>query len=271
MDNLSSRMQGSEGHGTDDPQEGSGGGARGLAEWLADMKGMSASRRSEADGTCWIIHYRPEMLWRGCPPDAQDCSSALDDVQNGELQALAAHEPEAWTFLDTETLGLHSAPIFLVGYLTFAEGRPSVTQILAEDTTEEGAMLMACARRLRQSSVLLSFNGKSFDMPLLEKRARRWNVRLPDRSAHLHVDLLNHSRRLWRGRLPDCKLNTVESRICGRERQDDVPSSQVPRLYRLFTETRDARILAPILRHNAVDVASLVDVLCAAGGEEHSS
>ncbi len=265
MDELIRGRQGSEG-GDEDERE-----ARGLTEWLAGIEGLSASRQDEADGTCRLIHYRPEMLWRGRPPDARDCSSAVDHARHGELQALSNHDPEGWTFLDTETLGLHSVPIFLVGYLTFAEGRPTVTQILAEDTTEEGAMLMACARRLRQSSALLSFNGKSFDMPLLEKRARRWNVNLPDRSAHLHVDLLNHSRRLWSGRLPNCRLNTVESRICGRQRRDDVPSSQVPRLYRLFTETRDARMLAPVLRHNAIDVASLVDILCAAGRQEGSS
>lgn len=244
--------------------------ARGLAEWLEATEGLTASRSGERDG-CWIIRYDPGMLWDGRPPQAGEFSPLLEDAGHAELQFLAEHEPAAWTFLDTETLGLRSVPVFLVGYLAFSDGRPSVTQVLAENTSEEGAMLRTTARRLQDTSAILSFNGKSFDMPLLEKRAGRWGVKLPTREDYLHVDLLTHSRRLWRSRLPNCKLSTVESRICGRQRGDDVPGSQVPRLYRLFTETGDARLLAPILRHNAIDVASLVDVLGAMTGEEAGS
>ena len=243
---------------------------RALAQWLQQADGLSADRHQDGDATCWVIRYRSDMLWPDRPPTLRQCLPG-GEPDDPTLQALTEHDPARWTFLDTETLGLRSVPVFLVGYLTFADGRPAVTQVLAQNVRQEGTMLRRVSERLRETSVILSFNGKSFDMPLLEKRARRWGVRLPRREDYLHVDLLTHSRRLWRDRLPNCKLSTVENRICGRNREADVPGSQVPRLYRLFTETGDARILAPILRHNAIDVASLVDILGAMTGRRAGS
>lgn len=181
-----------------------------------------------------------------------------------ELAALAAGFPEACTFLDLETCGFAGSGLFLVG-LVRAEGtRLVLEQLLARHYGEERAVLETLGARLSEHDVLVTFNGKSFDVPMI--RDRRVFHRMDSGSdagpllPAWHCDVLHHARRRWGARLPDCKLQTLERYVCRRVRQGDIPGSQVPQEYHHFVRTGDARQLASILHHNALDLVTLVQV-----------
>ncbi|MFO7958233.1 MAG: ribonuclease H-like domain-containing protein [Candidatus Brocadiia bacterium] len=178
-----------------------------------------------------------------------------------DLAPLAEAVPEDLTLFDLETLGLGNAGIFLIGCLRLEGGRVAVEQFLAADYSEEPSLVGSFAETLRRTRVLVSFNGKSYDLPLLTGRAGMWHVDLAaERLAH-HLDILYECRRRWSGELPDCRLQTLELRVCGRRRRGDLPGAQIPATYHEFVETRDARLLAPILRHNVLDLVTMAEIL----------
>jgi uncharacterized protein YprB with RNaseH-like and TPR domain len=116
----------------------------------------------------------------------------------------------------------------------------------------------------------VTFNGKSFDWPYIEGRAR--GHRLGVSAPRAHFDMLHHARRTWKHSLPNCKLQTLELYLCGRTRIDDVPGSQIPRAYHEFVATHaedgtGAHLMAPILHHNALDILTLSELVCIAGEE----
>jgi hypothetical protein len=170
-------------------------------------------------------------------------------------------------FLDTETTGLSGGAgtyAFLVGVGGWrAEGSAfRIEQYFMRDYHEEGAMLLALAERLSGVRVLVTFNGKSFDVPVLQSRfvlaRRRWP--LNDTS---HLDLLHPARRLWKLRLGDCSLGNLETRLLQRKRDLDVPGSEIPQLYFNYTRTRNPAGLPEILHHNRLDIETLAELtLC---------
>ena len=180
-----------------------------------------------------------------------------------DLGPLVPARGEDLLFFDTETLGLGNAGVFLIGWLRISEGRLAVEQVLAQDYSEEAAILRAFAGRAQGRGVLISFNGKSFDMPLLSCRAGMWHVDLAAAEHMGHVDLLYECRRRWATELPDCRLQTVEAALCGRRRDDDVPGWQIPAVYHEFVSHGDARPLGPILRHNMMDLVAMAEILLA--------
>jgi hypothetical protein len=181
--------------------------------------------------------------------------------ERSELYELFAQEPTAPLFFDLETTGLSSAtPIFLIGTLRCIGDDFLITQFFARDYAEEKTMLHAFAELATRHSSLVTFNGKSFDLPYVRERMvyHRLNADL----SHHHVDLLIHARRWWRGRLPNCKLQTLEYYLCHRARVGDIPSAQIPATYHDFVRTGDAALLAPVLHHNALDVITMLELLC---------
>ncbi len=106
---------------------------------------------------------------------------------------------------------------------------------------------------------VVTFNGKSFDVPFLCDRMRMWRERPAPPGEHL--DLLHLSRRRYRGDLPNCRLQTLERAILGRARSDDLPSAEIPRVFTEYAETGDARLLVPIIQHNALDLVALAELL----------
>jgi uncharacterized protein YprB with RNaseH-like and TPR domain len=122
-------------------------------------------------------------------------------------------------------------------------------------------MLAALWQRLGGATTLVTFNGKSFDWPMVVDRSRR---HLLSRGITVapprHVDLLHLARRRWRGELPDCKLQTLERRVCGRLRADDLPSHMIPAAYQQFVRTRFEREMDQVLLHNAVDLVTMLDL-----------
>jgi len=132
-----------------------------------------------------------------------------------------------------------------------------VRQVFMRDFCEEAASLHVVAQQLESAAFLVSFNGKTFDAPLLNTRLVM--NRLPAKLGELpHLDLLHPARRLYRERCVDCRLGTLEQHALGFERNDDVPGFMVPDLYRAYLRSRDGRHVAKIFTHNAYDVLSLV-------------
>jgi uncharacterized protein YprB with RNaseH-like and TPR domain len=167
--------------------------------------------------------------------------------------------PEHVCFLDLETTGLGCCPVFLVGTLVCRDGDLVCRQFLARDYAEEMAIVGAFAELAREKTLLVTFNGKTFDVPFLRTRAAATGVVLPLPPGHF--DLLHEARRAFRHRLPDCKLKTLEHRVCGRHRGDDIPGSEIPAAYHDFVRSGDARQIALIVKHNQWDLVTMVHLM----------
>ncbi len=187
---------------------------------------------------------------------------------------LAECDPAGALYLDTETTGLHGGTgtvAFLVGLAFWdadgesarsadrstpgANGGITVEQILVRNLGEEEPMLAHVAARIAKASMLVTFNGKSFDLPLL--RTRFVMARLPAPREPPHLDLLHVARRLHKPRGVECKLTTIERDVLGFERVDDVPGSEVSACYLHFLRSGDVRGLLGVVEHNAWDVVAM--------------
>jgi uncharacterized protein YprB with RNaseH-like and TPR domain len=186
---------------------------------------------------------------------------------------VANARPEELLFMDIETCGLGGTMIFLVGVM-FHEGEGLVCeQYFARDYSEEPAILRAFASRYADSRVLVTFNGKAFDMTQIRER---WAVHRmePPWQEPPHLDLLHEARKRWKGQLPNCRLQTLERHFCGRLRTGDIPGSAIPEAYHDFVRTQDARRVADILSHNLLDLLSMAQLLtvmltgCEPSGEQ---
>jgi uncharacterized protein YprB with RNaseH-like and TPR domain len=170
---------------------------------------------------------------------------------------------ERTAFLDTETTGLAGGAgtaAFLIGVALVRGDRLVLRQYLMRDYDEEPAMLQAVADDLRGVTHLVTFNGRGFDVPLLEARYRLNRARPPVAEA-VHLDLLPPARRLWGERFESCRLQALEAGLLGLRRAGDVPGEDIPRLYFDWLRSRNARGLAPVLEHNRLDVVSLAALL----------
>jgi uncharacterized protein YprB with RNaseH-like and TPR domain len=163
-------------------------------------------------------------------------------------------------FLDTETTGLSGGTgtyVFLVGLATWTTARTiAVTQYFLGDLGAEAAFLHAVREAVTAAQGLVTFNGRTFDLPLLETRyllarASWWGEDLP------HEDLYPVARALWRGRAADCRLTTLEGTLLGLDRGDDLPGALIPQFYFRYLRTGDRRPLPRIFRHNRWDLVAL--------------
>lgn len=214
-------------------------------------------------------HSSPES----CEPHAKALdlllpsrSAGKDVTEIARLKAArAATDPAQWLFLDTETTGLAGGTgtyAFLIGLAWWDAGGLQVEQFFMRDFSEEHAILLAVAERIAERNVLVTFNGKSFDWPLLETRYRMTRaIRTPALAAHL--DLLHPARQLWKLRLNSVRLTDLERHVLSQDaplawsRRDDLDSSLIPQMY--FDYLRGARpdALAQVFRHNAMDLRAL--------------
>lgn len=167
-------------------------------------------------------------------------------------------------YLDTETSGLAGGTgtfAFLVGVGRLLQGSFQVRQYVLRDLSEEAALLHAVAADVGECEALVTFNGKRFDVPLLETRLRLTRVEL-DLAGRAHFDLLYPARRLFRQSLDNCRLSTLEREVLGVRRGPDVDGAAIPAIYFEYLRTRDARPLASVLRHNVQDILSLATLQC---------
>jgi uncharacterized protein YprB with RNaseH-like and TPR domain len=167
--------------------------------------------------------------------------------------------PDGLAVVDLETTGLAGVPLFLVGVLSLGPGGARIDQHFARRPEEEKALLEGVLRQLCRFEGLVTFNGERFDLPFLDARMARH--RLPRVLPAGHLDLLPPARTRWGLALPDCRLVTLEDRVLGRPRQEDVPGSAVPALYARFHRTGDWAAVTPILRHNALDLLATAELL----------
>lgn len=171
-------------------------------------------------------------------------------------------------FLDCETTGLAGGAgtlAFVIGVAWFEDdGSLVVEQLILSSPADEPELLDLLAARLAGGTMLVTFNGRTFDGPLLRTRhvlARR----PPGPLATLpHLDLLPIARRLWRARSENCRQLTLERTVLGQRRVDDMPGSMAPAAYAAWLQGGDARALEDIVRHNRDDVVGMAALLAAA-------
>lgn len=172
---------------------------------------------------------------------------------------LAETAPAAFLYVDTETTGLGGAGsmVFLAGVARFEGSLLKLRQYLLPGPQYEGGLLGGLSGELDGAQALVSYNGKSFDIPSLESRyiLSRQRSRLRELP---HLDLLHPNRRLFRGVIDSHRLPMVERELLGFEREDDCPSAEVPERYFRFQRSGDPTHIRPVLRHNAWDILSLV-------------
>jgi uncharacterized protein len=182
-------------------------------------------------------------------------------VLTAEFAAFVAALPDRTLALDLETCGLAGSALFLIGMLRQIEGVPTVEMLLARNYAEEAAVLASLWQTVADHDVLLTFNGKTFDWPMVVERSVRHRLQIgAGRDRCLHIDILHHARRRWKKQLPDCRLQTLERHICRRTRAADIPGHAIPAVYANYVRTGFEREMDAVLYHNALDLVTLYDL-----------
>ncbi len=190
--------------------------------------------------------------------------SRMRDESLSRKTRAALEDPSKWLFLDTETTGLAGGTgtyAFLVGLAWWDAGGLQAEQFFMRDFTEEYSVLQELTERVAERPVLLTFNGKSFDWPLLENRFTMTRaIAAPKLAAHL--DLLHPARALWKLRLGTVRLVELERHVLdaprlGWHREDDVESALISQYYFDYLRGGSARPLAGIVKHNQMDLRGL--------------
>ena len=263
---------------------------------LDRVRGLKALRRSsthEAPAQSWqtsllhhdeflshrkTIQYDPQRLSQvlGATPKTNQygeylsvrCWCAQPPRYSPELGALKLLMPEApeaiadpgqWLFLDTETTGLAGGSgtyAFLVGVAWWEDGGLESEQFFLREYSEERALLVALQERIAEHPILVTFNGKSFDWPLLETRYRM-SRRICVPTFRAHLDFLHPARNLWRLRLGSVRLSELERHVLGWDRGADLLSGLIPQIYFDFLRGGPPERLVPVLNHNQMDLRGL--------------
>jgi uncharacterized protein len=208
--------------------------------------------------------------WYSSPETVEPSAVALKllcglrDAANSSRAQAALSDPAKWLFLDTETTGLAGGTgtyAFLVGMAWWDAGGMQLEQLFLRDFAEEHSILHEVALRLAERPVLVTFNGKTFDWPLLENRFTMTRTIATPRLA-AHIDLVHPARALWRMRLGSARLVDLERHVLdpvrlGWCREDDVASTVIPQQYFDFLRGGPVEPLVAILRHNQMDLRGL--------------
>lgn len=243
-------------------------------------------------GEHWQLQTELQQLWPDASRVIHETLSGLSreteagETRSRELLELNHAFPHKLLLLDLETCGLGGAMVFLIGLVHFHQDQLVLTQLLARDYSEEAAILQSLWKIAAKQDVLVTFNGKSFDWPLVHDRSTLHHLGQDPRQASsaprgtsakhtpgrlgredrradlLHCDILHHSRRRWKHRLPDCRLQTLEKYLCGRYRSGDIPGRLIPNAYHDFVRSGDAWQIRNVLHHNALDLVTLLELSC---------
>jgi len=213
------------------------------------------------------IHLEAIRLWEPRARHGTVDIGSLIELPHDLYHAVSAGEakaasPEHWAFLDTETTGLAGGSgtcAFLIGVGRITPDGFRLRQFFLRDFGEEPSVLEALTEELSTARTLITYNGRAFDIPLLETRYRMNRARPPFASLD-HVDLLYGARRMWRLRLENCRLQQLEREIIGFEREGDIPGDQIPTAYFDFLRGQGAAWLAQVFEHNALDIVTLACV-----------
>jgi uncharacterized protein YprB with RNaseH-like and TPR domain len=209
-------------------------------------------------------HFQMERLFSGLKQHGSADIGALSELPASLLDALsengiASVAPQRWAFLDTETTGLAGGSgtyAFLIGVGRITPDGFRVRQFFMRDYVEEKSVLAALEAHLSEFDVMITYNGKAYDQPLLETRYRMCRHK-PPFSRMEHLDLLFGARRLWKLRLESCRLVQLEQQILGVFREGDLPGELIPYVYFEYLRSREAQRLVPVFHHNAMDILTL--------------
>jgi len=228
-------------------------------------------------GHCFIVERRtPASATYGRATVGELAERLRASAHEAPLVCGGASAKPPFVFFDLETTGLSGGAgtqAFLVGVGWFEDdGAFTTRQYLLARYSDERPMLIAVAEELGRAGALVSFNGKSFDAPVLETRylfhRLEWTA-----SQQPHIDVLHPARRFWKE--DDCSLVALEHQILGAWREDDVPGSEIPERYFRFVRSGDASPLSGVLEHNRRDLLSLAGLTSrlletVAGGPDHA-
>jgi uncharacterized protein YprB with RNaseH-like and TPR domain len=206
-------------------------------------------------------HFETEKLYEHHRHHGSADIGSLADLPHDLLEVLSITDapPTEWAFLDTETTGLAGGTgtcAFLVGVGQITREGFKVRQFFMRDYGEEASLLDSLTKHLAAFRVLITYNGRAFDQPLLETRYRMNRARPPFARME-HLDLLFGARRLWKLRFESCRLVDLENQVLGVERHSDLPGALIPYVYFEYLRTRHAARLLPVFHHNATDILTL--------------
>jgi uncharacterized protein YprB with RNaseH-like and TPR domain len=230
---------------------------------LAELLGARINRNHYGEHLSLLQWYAtPEI----CCPDARSLSLLFPPSVDLQDSVNTAIHPEQWLFLDTETTGLAGGTgtyAFMIGIAWWEAGGLQVEQFFMRDLDEEHSVLLELSERMKQRPVLVTFNGKSFDWPLLETRFRMTRA-FRGFAPKLHLDLLHPARQIWRLRIGSVRLRDLERQVLGGEgrsldwsRYEDIDSSLIPQMYFDYLRRGTAEPLVGIFRHNQMDLRGL--------------
>ena len=228
---------------------------------LPDLSGLGGRWFESADGPGYVIEsiYEPGhehgtmALHRALSIIPARLAGQIRDPRLGDCPV------DQFVYVDTETTGMGGAGslVFLAGVARFEGGYLKLRQYLLPSPAYEGGLLGGVAEELASAGAFVSYNGKSFDIPMLETRYIL-SRKEPNLRAVPHLDLLHPNRRLFRGSFDSHRLVMMERELLGFERENDCPSAEVPARYFHFQRSGDPTHILPVLRHNAWDILSLV-------------
>nr|WP_229668513.1 ribonuclease H-like domain-containing protein [Arenimonas soli] len=234
----------------------------------ASLRAVAASRPPDrhlpGDEIAPGLRYLESQHESPTLPDVLDVSFAknFDTVSPSQLLCF-----------DTETTGLAGGTgtrAFMIGCADRVDGQLRIRQLMTTTMAAEHAMLEVFAGWLQPDTVLVSYNGRSYDAPLLKTRYRL--ARMPCPITPLaHLDLLHPVRRRYRGLWENCRLATVERQLLKVLREDDLPGSEAPRAWRDYLNGGPATDLRRVLAHNHTDVRSLMQLLARLAANEAST
>ena len=239
------------------------------------LPGRSPDPPAGAERLCEILGAQPRHTpfgehlalrrWFSQLSGSESAPMATERFDAAAMRLLApavpdcANDPGNWLFFDTETTGLAGGTgtyPFLVGLAWWDAGGLEVEQFFMREQSDEHALLATLAERIAERPVIVSFNGKSFDWPLLETRYRMTRVIKPPQ-PRAHIDFLHAARNLWRLRLGSVRLRELEKHVLGWNRGADVVSERIPQIYFDYLRGGPPEPLVPVFLHNQMDLRGL--------------
>ncbi|MGB2964256.1 MAG: ribonuclease H-like domain-containing protein [Anaerolineales bacterium] len=229
---------------------------------LTDL--FAGSWEKTSSGDCFVIRKSfPRDTLHGNLSFLREPDLQVFDY-NSSLSGISSIPLNNFLFIDTETTGLSGGAgtyVFLIGAAKFVDNALSFAQFFLQDPANEPAQLEALEKFIAPAKVIISYNGKSFDLPRLITRYKFHGWPSPFENIY-HLDLLHIARRLWKLHLPSCSLGDIEHYLLGITRSSiDIPGWQVAAHFFDYLQTSDPSPLSSVFYHNEIDVISLVTLL----------